>query len=1003
MKRSISFITGFILLIGLVWVVAAGQDTAVSQPTHITETNTTTFTTAWRHNTTLGITEEPYIIDTAHHDAPYGVMVDSGDNLWLTELDGGRVLQFNSSGVYQRMLGQTGLKRDWGKYLVQPVTSAIDSGGNVWVTDRETHQVKRYDSNGDVTLTLGEAWVDGIDNAHFNWPHGIAIDSSDNVYVSERNNHRIQIFNNGGTHLATIGVTAVTGSDNTHFDSPVHIDIDSNDYLYVADRGNQRVQIFDVSNPLAVSHMATLGTTGESGADNTHFDAPFGVTAVNGKIYVADLGNQRIQIFNAGTYAHLATIGGSMGAGNHQFQNPIDVAVDSSGTIYVADIGNSRVQVFNSSYVYVRTMGVTGVPYVTDDNHYYQPFHVDATQDGGWLVVEQLGHRVIKLNADGTQAWTVGEAGVPDSDSTHLNVPHGVAEASNKVIYVTDAVNHRVMRYTQNGSYLDEWGGYGTGNDQFNWPTGVAGAPNGDILVVDTNNQRVQIYDINLNYKQTLGVTGVSGSDNAHFANPLDAVVAADGTIYVADEGNNRIQVFNSNYTYQKTIGVTGDCNGNDNGRFCGPHALDVDGQGRLYVADTWHNRIQIFTADGNYLDTIGGHWGDQPGQFRSLYGVAVSASGQVLASEGENHRLQIFEPFFDTWSQVNVNGFGNGNNTSIMALEVWGDSLFAAAGNWTEGGSVWWYDTSVPTWTRVSELGFNAAYTATNTAVIDLAVFNNQMYASTGWGNDTGQLWRSSNGTSWNAVNTNGFGNGDNTALTAFGEFNGYLYLGTFNEIDGADIWRSQTGNAGEWTNVFFGGGGNTNNHIVTSFLEFDGYFYVSLENDDEGVTVWRSNNGTDWTQVNSDGFGDADNIWIGGFAEFDGYLYIGTRNDTTGGQLWRSSNGTAWQQVMGNGFGDLNNTKIELAISFHNALYVSTTNAETGLEVWRSEDGLNFVQVNRDGFAGNNSIVSTLWSSGTAVYQNKLYIGTSNDAEGGAVWRTPHTYNVFLPMIIK
>jgi hypothetical protein len=329
------------------------------------------------------------------------------------------------------------------------------------------------------------------------------------------------------------------------------------------------------------------------------------------------------------------------------------VAVDSSGTIYVADIGNDRVQVFNSSYAYVRTMGVTGVPYETDGNHYFLPFHVDATQDGGWVVDETDGHRLIKLNADGTQAWTIGEPGIRGDDDTHLYWPHGVAEHSNGDIYVVDSGNQRLVRYASDGSYLGQWGGYdggfGSGNYQFDWPLAVAFGPSGDIFVVDANNQRVQVYDRNFTYKTTLGITGETGSDNAHFDRPEDVAVDGEGNIYVADTNNHRIQVFNSSYGYQRTIGVTGEC-GNDNVHLCGPYALDFDRQGRLYVADSWNQRVQIFDAAGNYLETIGGEWGGLPGQFRSPYGVAVSKTGQVLISDSENQRLQLYESFGDVF-----------------------------------------------------------------------------------------------------------------------------------------------------------------------------------------------------------------------------------------------------------------------------------------------------------------------------------------------------------------
>ena len=145
---------------------------------------------AFRYTTTYGVTEEPYIIDTIHHNGPHGVIVDTDDNLWITEVGGNRVLKFNSSGVYQSMLGQTGIGRGWGIYLVQPISTAVDSNGNAWVSDQATHRLKQYDNTGDLIMALGEEWASGSDNAHFNRPSGVAVDSSNNVYVADKNNHR---------------------------------------------------------------------------------------------------------------------------------------------------------------------------------------------------------------------------------------------------------------------------------------------------------------------------------------------------------------------------------------------------------------------------------------------------------------------------------------------------------------------------------------------------------------------------------------------------------------------------------------------------------------------------------------------------------------------------------------------------------------------------------------------------------------------------------------------
>ena len=65
---------------------------------------------------------------------------------------------------------------------------------------------------------------------------------------------------------------------------------------------------------------------------------------IDGKIYVADTNNHRVQVFDSDG-EHLGNIG-SEGSGNGQFQFPRGIEVDSLGTVYVADTNNRRVQVF---------------------------------------------------------------------------------------------------------------------------------------------------------------------------------------------------------------------------------------------------------------------------------------------------------------------------------------------------------------------------------------------------------------------------------------------------------------------------------------------------------------------------------------------------------------------------------------------------------------------------------------------------------------------------------
>ena len=72
----------------------------------------------------------------------------------------------------------------------------------------------------------------------------------------------------------------------------------------------------------------------------------------SGEVYVADTGNNRIEVFtSSGAYL---TQWGSAGSGNGQFANPGGVAVNATGTVYVADTDNDRIQMFGTGVVPTR-------------------------------------------------------------------------------------------------------------------------------------------------------------------------------------------------------------------------------------------------------------------------------------------------------------------------------------------------------------------------------------------------------------------------------------------------------------------------------------------------------------------------------------------------------------------------------------------------------------------------------------------------------------------------
>ncbi|MDH5296480.1 MAG: 6-bladed beta-propeller, partial [Nitrospirota bacterium] len=203
------------------------------------------------------------------------------------------------------------------------------------------------------------------------------------------------------------------------------------------------------------------------------------------------------------------------------------------------------------------------------------------------------------------------------------------------------------------GHYIMKLGSRGNGEGQFNAPWGVAvDRVRGYLYVVDSANFRIQKFDETGEFIMQWGSFG-NGDGQFYFARGI-AVDQTDGTVYVVDMGNHRIQKFDTSSNVLPQLltkwgggigpGHASSAQAQEPGQFRSPWGVTVDEAGDVFVSDTGNQRIQKFDRDGNFITQWGG-FGSQEGQFNFPYGLGVDSRGHVYAVDSGNMRVQQFMP----------------------------------------------------------------------------------------------------------------------------------------------------------------------------------------------------------------------------------------------------------------------------------------------------------------------------------------------------------------------
>jgi tripartite motif-containing protein 71 len=443
----------------------------------------------------------------------------------------------------------------------------------------------------------------------------------------------------------------------------------SGDYVAIADAGNDRLVAGDVKKGAFFEIGKGWGSYGGQLA------TPIDLSIADGKLFVADQINHRVQVFSQdGQFLfQWARHPPTAHEGNGRVHYPGAIGVSPSGReVVVCEPIENRCQIFGMVSIASRVVDTNETAWWDKATRFHYGKRVAASADV-LAISEPDTHSVLvfAIPPPGRQMRPefITRIGGRGKDPGFFLQPSGLLiDAGSGSIMVSDRGNLRSQEFSiqrnvapvqaqpvdgkpgmQMGSGTNRFmravsfrRGEGmlqasTGAPKVGEPSAMVRLPNGRILLLDPALSKVHVVDNNM---RILKSWGEKGNLPSQLVKPLDLALSPDGKrVYVVDEYAFMVKVFTPDGRFLFAWGGPGE----GSHQFISPFGIAVAATGDVFVSDTSTNSIRKFTADGKYV-TRWGAWGVGAGEFYKPKGLTIDRYGRLFVMDFGNHRGQVFD-----------------------------------------------------------------------------------------------------------------------------------------------------------------------------------------------------------------------------------------------------------------------------------------------------------------------------------------------------------------------
>jgi streptogramin lyase len=544
----------------------------------------------------------------------------------------------------------------------------VDKSGNIYVTDITNNLVRKFFPDGTPSTTWGGT---GTGNGQFQSPLGIQADSFGNIYVADSDNFRVQKFNQSGTYLDQWGSYGVNPGEHTGI-GDIATDSSGNVYSLDITIGSTQIQKFSPKGALITSWNLPGGPPAYSITINSYdevfvsssspvmkFDSNGNLLSTTGGFvgsergYLAsdpggDIWVSQGGVPSSGTLIKRFTRNGTLvcefgnfGGALGEFSTPNSFDFNSTGAFFIIDghldVHSTNILKFlacnlnpapTASPTFTATFTATPMPsscsgcagFVSQFNSGVSP---SIALNGRGLTVDRTGNIYVtdynlaivrKFLPDGTPS-TWSDPGGPGTGNGQFQGPLGIHADTYGNIYVADAGNKRIQKFTQAGVYEGQWGS----SAEFHDPADIATDSFGNVYVVDDTEGSVQVqkfsptgvpmgnwnlpesalaWSISINSYDEVFISFAGGIAKYNLSGDLQFTFNLGGSfgnltsdlggdLWVTDSDNSAI---NGSVIKRFTRGGTLVCQfgtfGSGPGQFHEAEAIDFDNSGNFYVID---------------------------------------------------------------------------------------------------------------------------------------------------------------------------------------------------------------------------------------------------------------------------------------------------------------------------------------------------------------------------------------------------------------------------------